>query len=68
MVTPAGFYRGSDGEPLPQQPDPPEAGLVVKGQGLPEPGLPGYIAGNRLLTGDEQNLLVYAMPIGRADR
>lgn len=64
VVTPAKFYRGSNGEPLPQQPDHPEDAFVVKGRGLPEMGLPGYIAGNRLLTGDEQNLLIYAMPTG----
>jgi outer membrane protein assembly factor BamB len=64
VVTPNGFYRGGDGEPLPLQSDPP-AGFVVQGRGLPKPGLPGYLAGNRLLTGDEQNLVVYELPTGQ---
>ncbi len=64
VVTPTGFFRGSDGEPFPRTPDSPQTRLVVKGNGLPEPGLPGFIAGNKLLTGDEQNLLVYDIPTG----
>jgi hypothetical protein len=62
VVTPAGFYRGSDGTPVPQQSDAPRTRLVVQGRGLPEAGLPGLIAGQRLLTGDEENLLVYDIP------
>ena len=62
VVTPRGFYRGSDGEPLPWNSDSPR--LVVQGKGLPEPGVPGFIAGNKLLTGNEENLLVYDIPSG----
>lgn len=62
VVTPAGFYRGGDGEPLPQHSSAPRTRLVVQGRGLPEAGLPGLIAGQRLLTGDEENLLVYDIP------
>jgi outer membrane protein assembly factor BamB len=62
VVTPTGFYRGSDGTPVPQQSDAPRTRLVVQGRGLPEGGLPGLIAGQRLLTGDEENLLVYDIP------
>jgi outer membrane protein assembly factor BamB len=64
VVTPGGFFRGSDGEPLPRTPDSPQTRLVVKGKGLPAPGLPGIIAGNKLLTGNEENLLVYDIPTG----
>jgi len=64
LVTPAGFYRGSDGEPLLQQADGPRARFVVLGKGLPEAGLPGFIAGTKLLTGDEQTLIVYKIPSG----
>ena len=64
VVTPMGFYRGSDGEPLPRKSDSPQTRLVVKGKGLPETGLPGFIAGNKLLTGNEENLLVYDIPSG----
>ncbi|MHB8866962.1 MAG: outer membrane protein assembly factor BamB family protein [Pirellulaceae bacterium] len=64
VVTPMGFFRGSDGEPLLQQSDPPRADFVVKGRGLPEPAQPGFIAGSKLLTGDEETLLVYDMRSG----
>ena len=64
VVTPSGFYRGNDGEPLPGTAGAPPNRLVVKGKGLPEPGLPGFIAGNKLLTGNEENLLVYDIPSG----
>jgi len=69
VVTPAGFYRGSDGEPLPRQSDAPWPRLVVTGRGLPKTGLPGLIAGGKLLTGGDDTLLVYdlpsAQPIGK---
>ncbi len=64
LVTPGGFHRGSDGAPLPQPSTAPEAGFTVKGRGLPGAGLPGYIAGSRLLTGDEDTLFVYDLPSG----
>ncbi len=64
VVTPQGFYRGNDGEPLPQKVDTPQTRLVVQGNGLPETGMPGFIAGDKLLTGNEENLLVYGLPSG----
>jgi hypothetical protein len=64
VVTPTGFYRGSDGKPLPRRPDAPQTRRVVQGKGLPEPGVPGFIAGTKLLTGDEGNLFVYDIPSG----
>lgn len=62
VVTPAAFYRGSDGEPLPWNSAPPQKRLVVTGGGLPKTGLPGWIAGQRLLAGNEETLLVYDLP------
>ena len=64
VVTPTGFYRGSDGEPLPSKSDSPRPRLVVQGNGLPKTGLPGFIAGSKLLTGNEENLRVYDIPSG----
>ena len=64
VVTPSGFYRGSDGEPLARQAGPSKTRLVVQGRGLPEPGLPGLIAGQKLLTGNEETLVVYDLPSG----
>ncbi len=64
VVTATGFYRGSDGEPLPRESDSPQKRLVVQGKGLPAPGVPGFIAGNKLLTGNEENLFVYDIPSG----
>jgi len=62
VVTPAGFYRGADGEPAAQRSDPPGTRLVVIGGGLPKTGLPGLIAGQKLLTGADDTLLVYDLP------
>jgi len=66
VVTPAGFYRGADGEPLPQKAN--ATRLVIMGGGLPKTGIPGVIAGERLLTGSDELLTIYdlksAQPIG----
>jgi len=64
VVTPTGFHRGSDGEPLPRKSDSPQRRLVVQGKGLPKEGLPALIAGSTLLTGNEENLVVYELPSG----
>jgi hypothetical protein len=64
VVTPTDFHRGSDGEPLPWKSDSPQRRLVVQGKGLPKQGLPGLIAGSKLLTGNEENLVVYELPSG----
>jgi len=62
VVTPAAFYRGSDGEFVPQQANASPTRLVVTGGGLPKTGLPGLIAGNRLVTGSDETLQVYDLP------
>lgn len=62
VVTPAGLYRGSDGEPLPRQSGRPKARLVVTGGGLPKTGLPALVAGDKLLTGSDDTLQIYALP------
>lgn len=64
VVTPSGFFRGGDGEPLSRKSDLPQTRLVVQGNGLPKSGLPGFVAGNKLLTGNEENLRIYDMPSG----
>ncbi len=65
VVMLGGLLRGRDGQEVTLEVDPPPAGFALKGRGLPEPGLPGFIAGTRLLTGDEQNLRVYELPTGQ---
>jgi len=62
VVTPTGFFQGSNGEPLPQSADVPRAQLVVTGSRLPKTGIPGYIAGGKLLTGSDDTLRVYELP------
>ena len=66
VVTPTGFYRGRDGESLPQKSG--ATRLVITGGGLPKTGLPGLIAGQKLLTGGDEDLAVYDLqstePIG----
>lgn len=68
VVTTTGCYQGRDGEPLPQHATAPPAPRVVTGGFLPKAGVPGYIAGTKLLTGNEETLQVYdivsAAPIG----
>ncbi len=62
VVTTAGFYQGSNGEPLPQNSDVPPAQLVVTGRGLPNTGVPGLLAGRKLLAGSDDTLHVYELP------
>ncbi|MDZ7615400.1 MAG: hypothetical protein U1E05_00260, partial [Patescibacteria group bacterium] len=62
VVTTAGLYRGGNGDPVPQESDVPPAQLVVTGRGLPKTGLPGLIAGRKLLAGGDDTLQVYALP------
>jgi hypothetical protein len=64
LVTPTRFYRGSDGEPLPWNSGSASRRLVVLENGLPKAGVPGRIAGRKLLAGDAENLFVYALPSG----
>jgi len=62
VVTAGGFLQGSNGEPLPRPADVPPMQLVVTGGGLPKTGLPGFLAGDRLLAGSDDILRVYEMP------
>lgn len=65
VVTPAAFYRGGTGDPLPRHSDAPQTRLVVTGGGLPKAGLPGIIAGRRLLTGSDDTLVLHEIPSAR---
>jgi hypothetical protein len=60
VVTAAGLFRGRDGEPQPRPANAPR--LAITGGGLPKTGLPGWIAGQRLLTGGDETLTVYELP------
>jgi hypothetical protein len=62
VVTPAGIFQGSNGEPRLPPANVPPSQLVVTGGGLPKTGLPGYIAGSKLLTGSDDSLCVYDLP------
>lgn len=64
LVTTGGFYQASSGEPVSDSPNVPLAELLVTGGGLPKTGVPGYIAGNRLLAGADDVLRVYDLPSG----
>jgi outer membrane protein assembly factor BamB len=64
VVTPEGFFQGSNGATLPQAGNVPRSQLVVTGGGLPKTGIPGYIAGNKLLAGSDDTLRVYELPSG----
>lgn len=68
LVTPLGFYRGSDGMLLKRFGDPPDGRLVLnvaqgawRGPALTSPGL---VAGSRLLTGTVDNVTVHDIPSG----
>ncbi|MFW6169522.1 MAG: PQQ-binding-like beta-propeller repeat protein [Planctomycetota bacterium] len=65
VVTPRGFYRARNGEPVAPKSEPPRNGFVVTGGRLPERGVPGYVADTRLLTGDEETLVMYDLPSGK---
>lgn len=62
VVTVTGFYRGSDGHVLQQHADELRPQLVVTGGGLPKAGLPGMLAGQKLLAGADDLLRVYELP------
>ena len=64
VVTPSGFYRGGNGEAVASDSDAPHPRLMVKGNGLPEAGLPGYLAGDKLLTGSDDTLQIVEIPSG----
>jgi outer membrane protein assembly factor BamB len=64
VVTPTGYYRGSDGAPLLETSDAKQMRFVVEGKGLPQSGVPGLIAGSKLLTGNDENLRVFGIPSG----
>ena len=64
VVTPVGFYHGADGTPVARPAEAEPMRFIVEGRGLPDSGLPGLVAGQRLLTGSEQLLHVYDLPSG----
>jgi outer membrane protein assembly factor BamB len=64
VVTPTTFYHARDGEPLSMPEKGKERKYVITGGGLPKTGLPGYLAGDKLLAGNEQTLQIYALPSG----
>lgn len=62
VVTVTGFYRGSDGQALQQHSEELRPQLVITGGGLPKAGLPGLLAGQKLLAGADDILRVYELP------
>ena len=50
LVTPAGLYRGADGQSVTGLADEPDRRLVVIRWGRPDDDLPGFIVGDKLLT------------------
>ncbi len=64
LVNRVGFYRGADGALLTQFSDALPKEHTVKGPRLPEAGLLGFIAGQKLLTGTYATLLMYNIPSG----
>jgi hypothetical protein len=64
LVTPGGFYNGADGALLARLGETPDTRFVVEGRDRPEGGLPGFIAGDKLLTGTDDELHIHAIPSG----
>ncbi len=64
LVTSAGLYSAADGEVVTRPPEAEDAQFVIEGRDLPEAWLPGYVAGDKLLTGTFRSLLAYALPSG----
>jgi outer membrane protein assembly factor BamB len=64
VVTPTALYQAGDGQPLPWDFEGNAKRLVVQGNGLPKPGLPGLVTGSKLLTGNDDNLTVYELTTG----
>jgi len=62
VVTPTAFYRADRGEPVSWSDKVLPKRLAMYGKGLPQSGLPGYVAGDRLLTGKEDNLFIHQLP------
>lgn len=62
VVTTSGFYQGSNGEPMSPQSEVKQTELLITGGGLPKTGLPGLLAGNKLLAGGDDTLRVYDLP------
>ncbi len=65
LVTPSAFYRADDGTPVPSDIQGTKAKFVITGAGIPKTGLPAYLAGDKLLAGNEQNLTIYKLPSGK---
>jgi outer membrane protein assembly factor BamB len=62
VVTPINFYRAADGRPVLPENEAQQHRFVVQASGVSKPGLTGFVAGNRLLTGSEQVLQIYELP------
>ncbi len=63
LVTPAGVYNASDGSPLLERSaDQQNMRFIVEGRDRPETGVPGFIAGDKLLTGNDDTLRAYVLP------
>ncbi len=56
VVTTDGLFHSSNGEPVPKESEVPSTQLVVTGRRLPNTGLPGLIAGQKLLAGSDDTL------------
>jgi outer membrane protein assembly factor BamB len=59
LVTIEGLLRGQDGQPVPRPSDAPSLRFAITGGGLPKTGLPGLVAGGKLLVGSDEFLAVY---------
>ena len=71
VVTPVGFFRGSDGELVTRLTDGPDGRLVVTRWGRAQERQPGFVAGQRLITIQEEGfrdispMLVTEIPTGK---
>jgi hypothetical protein len=71
VVTPVGFFRGSDGELVTRLTDGPDGRLVVTRWGRAQERQPGFVAGPRLITLQEEGfrdispMLVTEIPTGK---
>ncbi len=66
LVTVDGLLRAQDGEPLPKPAEAPTARFVLTGSGLPKTGIPALVAGQRLLTGNDELLAMFELPSVRS--
>ncbi len=68
VISPVGFFAAADGRPVHTLAESLPTRLIIEGRALPASGMPGYVAGHQLITGSEQDLVVYdiasAEPLG----